>query len=141
MAGDLGDNLRRDRGGGRDRLRRLNFGIAHFKAVRQHAFQVDQHAVEHREERRVIEVVIVDLAALVCRDHVARQQMLAGIVFGDDTGQQIALGRDHFAVFVGVFIEQGRVGLLHQATDLLIQATAFLTLHVAIVAILNVGAG
>ena len=106
MAGDLGDNLRRDRGGGRDRLRRLNFGIAHFKAVSQHAFQVDQHAVEHREERRIVEIVVVDLAALVRLHHIARQQVLTGIVFGHDTGQQIALGRDHFTVFVGVLVEQ-----------------------------------
>ena len=106
----------------------------------QHAFQVDQHAVEHREERRIVEIVVVNFTALVRRDHVARQQMLTGIVFGNDTGQQVALGRDHFTVFVGVFIEQGGVGLLHQATDLLVQTTALLTLHVTIVTVLNVGA-
>ena len=140
MAGDLGDNLRRDRGSRGDRLRRFNLRVTHFKAVGQHAFQIDQHAVEHREEWRIVEIVVVDLAALVRRDHVARQQMLTGIVFGNDTGQQVALGGDHFTVFIGVFIEQGGVGLLHQATDLLVQTAALLALHVAIVAVLNIGA-
>jgi hypothetical protein len=35
-----------------------------------------------------------------------RQQVLAGVVLGDDPGQQVALGRDDFTVFVGVFVEQ-----------------------------------
>ncbi len=54
----LSNNLRSYRGCRRDRLRRFNLGVPHFKALGQHAFQVDQHAVEHREERRVIEIVI-----------------------------------------------------------------------------------
>ena len=82
----------------------------------------------------------MDLAALVRRHHVARQQMLTGIVFSHDTGQQVALGRDHFTVFIGVFVEKGGVGLLDQATDLLVQAAALLALHVTIVTVLNVGA-
>ncbi|MNV43799.1 hypothetical protein D3C71_1355280 [compost metagenome] len=105
MAGDLGDDLRRDCRGGRDRFWRFNLGVTHFKAVGQHAFQVDQHTVEHREERRVVEIVVVDLPAFVRLHHVARQQVLTGIVLGDDTGQQVALGRDHLAVFVGVFVQ------------------------------------
>ena len=68
--------------------------------------------------------MVVDLTALVRRYHVARQQMLTGVVFSHDTGQQIALGRDHLAVFIGVFIEQGGVGLLDQTPDFLIQAAA-----------------
>ena len=140
VARHLGDDLRRDRRRGGDGFRRLNLGVTHFKTVGQHAFQVDQHAVKHREERRVVEIVIVDLTALVRRDYIARQQMLTGIVLGDDTGQQVALGRDHFAVFIGIFIEQRRVGLLYQAADLLVKATPFLTLDVTVVTILNVGA-
>ena len=105
MAGDLSDNLRRYRGSGRDRLRRLNLGVAHFKSLGQHAFKIDQHAVEHREERGVVEIVIVDHAALVGHDHVMRQQVLARVVLGDDARQQIALGRDDFTVFVGVLVE------------------------------------
>ncbi|MNM93415.1 hypothetical protein D3C81_1057890 [compost metagenome] len=51
MAGNLRDDLGGDCSGGRDRLRRFDLGVAHLEAVGQHAFQVDQHAVEHREER------------------------------------------------------------------------------------------
>ncbi len=72
VAGDLRDNLRGDGGGGGNRLRRINFRIAHFETVIQHAFQVNQHAVKHREERRVIEVMIVDFAALVRQHHFTR---------------------------------------------------------------------
>jgi hypothetical protein len=32
--------------------------------------------------------------------------VLPGVVLGDDTGQQVALGRDDFTVLVGVFVEQ-----------------------------------
>ncbi len=140
MAGDLGDDLRGDGGGGGDRLRRFDLGVAHFKAVGQHAFQIDQHAVEHREERRVVEIVVVNFAALVGQHHVARQQVLPGIVFGDDARQQVALGGDHFTVFVGVFVEQRAVGLLDQAANLLVQAAALLARHVAIVAVFDIGA-
>ncbi|MNY52844.1 hypothetical protein D3C86_1885540 [compost metagenome] len=72
--------------------------------------------------------------------HVAREQVLTGIVFGDNPGQQIALRRDHFAVFVGVLVEQRRVGLLDQTTNFLVQATALFALNITIVAVLNVGA-
>ena len=105
MAGDLRDNLRRYRGGGRDGLRRLNLGVAHFKTLRQHAFKIDQHAVEHREEWRIVEIVIVDQAALVRHHYIMRQQVLTRIVFSHDTRQQIALGRNNFTVFVGVLVE------------------------------------
>lgn len=67
----------------------------------------------------------MDLTALVRRDYIARQQMLTGIVLGDDTGQQVALGRDHFAVFIGIFIEQRRVGLLYRAADLWLRRPRF----------------
>ena len=105
MAGNLSNNLRSYSGCRRDRLRRFNLGVPHLKALGQHAFQVDQHAVEHREERRVIEIVIVNIATLMCLHHVTRQQVLACIVFSHDPGQQVALGWNHLAVFVGVFVE------------------------------------
>ena len=84
--------------------------------------------------------MIVNITALVRLYHITRQQMLTGIVFGDDTGQQVALGRDDFTVFIGVFIEQRGVGLLHQAANFLVQTTAFLTLNITVMAIFNVGA-
>ncbi|VTP63109.1 Uncharacterised protein [Leclercia adecarboxylata] len=82
----------------------------------------------------------MNIPALVRLHHVTRQQVLTGIVFGDDTGQQITLGGDHFAVFIGVFVEQRRVGLFDQAADLLVQATAFFTLDIPVVTVFNVGA-
>ena len=140
MAGDLGDDLRRHRGGGRDRLRRLDLRVAHLKALGQHPFQIDQHAVEHREEGRVIEVVIVDHAALMGHHHIVGQQVLPRIVLGDDTSQQVALGRDDFTVLVGIFVEQRGVGLLDEAADLLIETAALFALAITVMAILNVGA-
>lgn len=117
MAGDLRDDLRRYGGGGGDRFRRLDFSIAHFETVGQHAFQIDQHAVEHREERGVVEIVIVDLAALVRQHHIARQDLLLCVVFCHDPGQQISLRRDHFAVFVGILVQQRRIGLIDQSAN------------------------
>ncbi len=73
MAGDLRDNLRGNGSGGRDRFWRFDLGVTHLKALGQHAFQVDQHTVEHREERRIVEIVIVDIAALMRLYYVTRQ--------------------------------------------------------------------
>ena len=140
MAGDLGDDLRGHGGGGGDRLRRLDFGVAHLEAVGQHAFQIDQHAVEHREERRVVEIVVVNFAAFMGQHHVARQDVLFSVVFGDDARQQVALGGDHLAVLVGVLVQQRAVALLDQAANFLVQAAAQLARHVAIVAVFDIGA-
>ncbi|MNP40674.1 hypothetical protein D3C76_1343280 [compost metagenome] len=139
MAGHLRDDLRGHCGSGGDRLRGFNLGVTHLEAVGQHALQVDQHAVEHREEWRVVEIVVVDLASLMGQHHVTRQDVLLGIVLGDDPGQQIALGGDHLAVFIGVFIEQRYVALLDQAADLLVQPSTQFTRDVAIVTVLNIG--
>ena len=141
MAGDLRDNLRGDGGRGRDGFWRFNLRVTHLKALRQHAFQVDQHAVKHWEERRVVEIVIVNITTLVRLDDITRQQVLTRIVFGDDTGQQVTLGRDHFAVFVGVFVQQSRVGLLNQTTNFLVQTATFFTLDITVVAIFDVRTG
>ena len=62
-------------------------------------------------------------------------------MFGDDTGQQVALGRDDFTVFVGIFVKQGRVGLFNQTANFLVQAAAFFTLDIAVVAIFDIGPG
>ena len=140
MAGDLGDNLRGDRRGGGDRLRRLDLGVAHLEAVGEHAFQIDQHTVEHGEERGVVEIVIVDLAALVRLHHVARQQLLLRIMFRDDARQQVALRRDHLTVFIGVFVQQRGVGLIDQAANGVVQLAALLARYVAIVTIFDIGA-
>ena len=72
--------------------------------------------------------------------HIPRQHVLLGIVFGHNTGQQIALGRDHLAVLVGILVEQIHVALLHQSTNFLTQPALFFPCHVAIVTIFDVGA-
>ena len=59
----------------------------------------------------------------------------------DDTGQQVTLGRDHFAVFVGVFVQQSRVGLLNQTTNFLVQTATLFTLYITVVAIFDVRTG
>ena len=82
----------------------------------------------------------MNFAAFMGEHHVARQQILARVVLGDDARQQVALGRDHFAVFIGVLVQQRRVGLLNQPADLFIQAALFFTGDIAVVAILNIGA-
>ncbi len=64
--------------------------------------------------------------------------MLFGVVLRHNTGQQIALGRDDFAVFVGVLVEQRHIALLNQTPDFLVQAPAHFTFHVAVVAVFNV---
>lgn len=83
----------------------------------------------------------MDIAALMRLYYITRQQVLAGIVFGDNPGQQIALGGNDFTVFVGVFIEQRGVSLLYQAANFLVQTTTLFTLNVAIVTVFDVGAG
>ncbi len=82
----------------------------------------------------------MDIAALMRLYYVTRQQVLAGIVFGDNPGQQIALGGNDFTVFVGVFIEQRGVSLLYQPR-ISVQTTTLFTLNVAIVTVFDVGAG
>ncbi len=141
VAGHLSNDLGSDRGGGADRFRRIDLRITHLEAVSQHPLQIDQHAVEHREEGRVVEIVEVQIAALVGLNHITGQHVAGGIVLGDDTGQQVALGRDHLGVLVGVLVEQGRVGLLDQTTDLLRQTTARLAGQIPIVTIFDIGAG
>ncbi|MNC29132.1 hypothetical protein D3C75_773690 [compost metagenome] len=72
VAGNLGNNLCRDGGRRRDGFRRFNLRITHLKTVRQHTFQINQHAVKHREEWRVIQIVIVNITALVRQHHITR---------------------------------------------------------------------
>ena len=141
VARHLGDDLGGDRSGGADGLWGVDLRIAHLEAMGQHPLQIDQHAVEHGEERGVVEIVEVQIAALVGLHHLAGQHVADGVVLGDDTRQQVALGRDHLGVLVGVLVEQGRIGLLHQASDLLGQSATGLAGLIPVVTVLDVGAG
>ena len=82
----------------------------------------------------------MDFTALMRQYHFTRQNMLFGIMLGDDTGQQITLRRDHFTVFVGILVEQRHVALLNQTANFLVQASAHFTFDVAVVAIFDIGA-
>ncbi|MNO46284.1 hypothetical protein D3C76_365680 [compost metagenome] len=141
VARHLGDDLGGHGGGRADGFGGVYLRIAHLEAVGQHPLQVDQHAVEHGEEGGVVEIVEVQIAALVGLHHLAGQHVADGVVLGDYARQQVALGRDHLGVLVGVLVEQGRVGLLHQATDLLGQPAAGLAGLIPVVTVLDVGAG
>ena len=83
----------------------------------------------------------VQIAALVGLYHIAGQHVTGGVVLGDDARQQITLGRDHLGILVGVLVEQGRVGLLHQAADLLGQPAARLASLIPVVTVFDVGTG
>ncbi len=137
----LGDDLGSHRGGGADGFGGVDLRVAHLEAVGQHPLQIDQHAVEHGEEGGVVEIVEVQIAALVGLYHLPGQHVADGVVLGDDARQQIALGRDHLGILVGVLVEQGRVGLLHQAADLLGQTATGLAGLIPVVPVLDVGAG
>ncbi|CQR21855.1 Uncharacterised protein [Yersinia enterocolitica] len=141
MAGDLRDNLRGHCGSSRNGFWRLDFRITHFKTLSQHAIEVNQHAVEHREEWRVIQIVIMNFTTFMSQDHVSWQNMLFGVVFRDNTGQQITLSRDDFAVFIRIFVQQRFVTLLYQTPDFLIQATTQFTRDIPVMAILDIGSG
>ena len=80
----------------------------------------------------------MDFAALVGTHHVARQHILLGIMFRHDARQQIALGRDHLAVFVGVFVQQRRVALLHQAADRFAQLAALFARQIPVMTVFNI---
>lgn len=84
--------------------------------------------------------MVVNFAAFMGQHHVARQDVLFSVVFGDDARQQVALGGDHLAVLVGVLVQQRAVALLDQAANFLVQAAAQLARHVAIVAVFDIGA-
>ncbi len=59
----------------------------------------------------------MDLAALVRQNDIPRQDLLLRVVLRHDPGQQIALCRDHFAVFVSIFVQQRRVGLIDKTAN------------------------
>ncbi len=82
----------------------------------------------------------MNFAALMSGHDRRRQQMLLRIMFGDDARQQIALGRDYLAVFVGIFVEQRRIALFHQPTNRLAQLAALFARAIPVVAVFDVAA-
>lgn len=83
--------------------------------------------------------MIVDYVVFVGYYYIVGQQVLLGVVFGDDFGQQVVLGWDDFIVFIGVFVEQCGVGLFDEVVDFLIEMVVFFMLVIVVMVIFNVG--
>ena len=79
-AGDLGDDLRRNRAGNLEGFRRIDFLAVDDRTVGQHVFEVDETAVEHGLND-VVHIVKMDGAAVVSLDDVGGNQFAAGNVF------------------------------------------------------------
>ncbi len=141
VACHLGNDLRGYRSRGGDGLRGLDLGIAHLESLLEHASEIDEHAVEHREERGIVKIVEMDLSVLMGAHHIAGEHELLGVMAGDDAGKEVSLGGDDLGVLVGVLVEDVNIALLHEALDLLGEIVAALTGAVAVVAVLNIGPG
>ncbi len=139
VAGNLSDDLRGDSGGSGNGFGRLYLGVAHLEALSEHALEIDEHAVEHREEGRVVQVVVMQVAGFVGVHDVLGQHVLLGVVLGDDTSEQIALSWDHAGVFVGIFMEQLGVALADEAFDFTTELAHALAGDITVVAIFDVG--
>ena len=145
MAGHLGNDLSGNGCSGGNGLGRFNLRIPHPEPIGHHPLDIDQHTVEHGEERRVIQVMVVDITLFMSGADVLGQDVLFGIVLGHHAGQQIALGRDDLAVFIGVFVQQGvvivAVVLIDNTENVPAQGVSRLPFEVAGLSVLNVLAG
>ena len=114
------DHLRNDLGGnvagGRKAVGLFNIGAGDHGAVLQHILQVDQIAVVH-VLRKVVGIVEVDQALIVCLDDLRVQQQAGGQVFGDLTSHIVTLDAVHGGVLVGVLLLDFLVLALDQAED------------------------
>jgi hypothetical protein len=71
--------------------------------------------------------------------HIARQQVLTGIVFGNDPASRSRwVGMTLLSLFAFSF-SSADFGLFHQAANFLVQAAPFFTRDVAVLAIFNIG--
>ncbi len=99
----LSDDLSGDIAGGGKAVGPLNLGAGDDRAVLQHILQVDQVAVVH-VLRKVVGIVEVDQALIVCLDDLRVQQQAGGQVFGDLTSHIVALDAVHGGVLVGILL-------------------------------------
>ena len=117
VAGNLSDDLSGDGGCSQDRFGCFNLGITHLETLQQHPFHIDKHAIKHRKEGRVIQIVIMDFSSVMGLTDMAWQNMVARIVACYHPRQQVALGWNDFAIFVGILIQNLFIILIDDAED------------------------
>ncbi len=129
LCNDLGGNV----AGGGKAVGLFNIGAGDHGAVLQHILQVDQIAVVH-VLRKVVGIVEVDQALLMCLDDLRVQQQAGGQVFGDLTSHIVTLDAVHGGVLVGVLLLDFLVLALDQAQDALVGGVglALQALHITI---------
>jgi len=115
LCNDLGGNV----AGGGKAVGLFNIGAGDDRAVLQHILQVHQVAVVH-VLGKVIGIVEVDQAFLMCLHDLWVQQQTGGQVLGDLTGHIVALHAVHGGVLVGVLLLDLFVLALDQAQDALV---------------------
>ncbi len=119
-AGDLRDDLRRHGASDLEGFRRVDFFAVDDGSIRQHVFQIDEAAVEHRLND-VVHVVEMDRAAVVRLDDIEGNELAAGDVFGHFAGDEIALGRDDLRIFIGIFVHDFHICLADEADDVFVR--------------------
>ena len=102
-AGNGSDNLRHNRAGNLEAFWAFNQLAVHNGAIVQHVADVNQAAVKNRLDE-IISIMEMDCALVMRLGNFFRQDNAAGQILGNLTGNQIALGRSHNGVFVGVFL-------------------------------------
>ena len=114
-------------------MRLFNIGAGNDGAVLKHVLQIHQIAVVH-VLGKVVGIVEVDQALIVCLDDLRVQQQAGGQVFGDLTSHIVTLDAVHGGVLVGVLLLDLFVLALDQAQDALIGGVglALQALHIAV---------
>ena len=129
LCNDLGGNV----AGGGKAVGLFDIGAGDDRAVLQHILKVDQVAVVH-VLGKVIGIVEVNQAFLMCLHDLWVQQQTGGQVLGDLTGHIVALHAVHGGVLVGVLLLDLFVLALDQAQDPLVGGVGLplQALHVAV---------
>ena len=129
LRNDLGGNV----AGGGKAVGLFNIGAGDHGAVLQHILQVDQIAVVH-VLRKVVGIVEVNQALIVCLDDLRVQQQAGGQVFGDLTSHIVTLDAVHGGVLVGVLLLDFLVLALDQAENALVGGVglALQALHITV---------
>ena len=116
---NLGDDLRRDIAGRREAVRLLNERARDNGAVLEHILQVHQVAVMH-VLGKVVRIVEVNQALIVCVHNLLGQQHALGQVLGDLAGHVVALNGVDGRVLVGVLLLDLFVVALDERQNLVI---------------------
>ena len=133
VGGHLCNDLSGNVAGGGKAVGLFDIGAGDDRAVLQHILKVDQVAVVH-VLGKVIGIVEVDQAFLMCLHDLWVQQQTGGQVLGDLTGHIVALHAVHGGVLVGVLLLDLFVLALDQAQDALVGGVGLplQALHIAV---------